>query len=365
MNDYPQIRSARRLAALFLGLSALAFSFCMSTAVAGTPPSGEKRPPAPLYWGAQIGDHLTGEAAPWDMSAVDRFVRMTKKKPSLISFSTPWANCRQKPCEFYSFPTTPLENVHGYGAIPMLNWSSEGSLGSRDPNFRLKRIIRGDYDDYIRYFANATRDWGHPLFLRFDWEMNGFWFPWSDDVNGNHRGQFVAAWRHVHDIFRAAGADNATWVWCPNVDFTRKLQPLNQAYPGDAYVDWTCMDGFNWGETANSPGWMSFKKIFSETYHRILKLAPHKPMMIGEVASDTRGGSKPDWIRGMLKAIPGKFRKIRALVWFETEDQGMHWGLNQPPAAAKAFARGISRGIYRSNVFDLLPPLQPIRPPSR
>ncbi len=34
-------------------------------------------------------------------------------------------------------------------------------------------------------------------------------------VNGDQPGEFVAAWRHVHDIFTSVGATNATWVWCP------------------------------------------------------------------------------------------------------------------------------------------------------
>ena len=31
--------------------------------------------------------------------------------------------------------------------------------------------------------------------------MNGWWWPWSEQLNGNNPGEFVAAWRHVHDIF--------------------------------------------------------------------------------------------------------------------------------------------------------------------
>ena len=30
--------------------------------------------------------------------------------------------------------------------------------------------------DRIRQFATDARDWGHPLMLRFDHEMNGWWF---------------------------------------------------------------------------------------------------------------------------------------------------------------------------------------------
>ena len=116
------------------------------------------------------------------------------------------------------------------------------------PAYSLTAIANGSQDAYIRDYAEQVVTWGRPFFLRFDAEMNGFWFPWSEGVNGNTPGSFVAAWRHVHDIFDEVGANNATWVWCPNVDFTAHLTPLKRLYPGDEYVDWTCLDGFNWGK---------------------------------------------------------------------------------------------------------------------
>ena len=92
-------------------------------------------------------------------------------------------------------------------------------------------MIAGTHDAYIREFAEDARDWGHPFFLRFNWEMNGNWFPWSEGVNGNQPGEYVAAWRHVHDIFTEVGATNATWVWCPNVDPGGKFSDLALALP--------------------------------------------------------------------------------------------------------------------------------------
>ena len=102
-----------------------------------------------------------------------------------------------------------MESIRDYGAIPVFSWSSQSIPSSlNEPDFQLSDVIAGTYDSYIREFAEAARDWGHPFFLRFNWEMNGNWFPWSEGVNGNQPGEFVAAWRHVHDIFTAVGADN-------------------------------------------------------------------------------------------------------------------------------------------------------------
>ncbi len=345
-----------KVAALLL--AALAVS---PHALAAEPASG---PPQPLYWGAQIGDQLTGEAAPWDMGAVSAFEQLTRKPMSLISFSSPFAECAGSSCEFIGFPFTPMDNARDHGALPVLNWSSSSTpeTGPQSP-WQLHSVIDGSLDPFLRAFAEEAREWGHPFFLRFDWEMNGFWFPWSEGVNGNQTDEFVAAWRHVHDVFTSVGADNATWVWCPMVDFTHKLIPLKRVYPGSSYVDWTCLDGFNWGKRQDSAGWQSFNQIFHDTYKRVLGIAPDKPMMVGETASNERGGSKGDWIESTLGVVPSKYRAIRGLVWFDTKDRDTHWPLESSAEASRAFARGIARPAYRPNEFGGIVTNGPIPPP--
>jgi mannan endo-1,4-beta-mannosidase len=356
MNSQIRTGPTRRWGACLAAVALLALAAAPASA------SSKRPPPNPIYWGAQIGTQFTGEQAPWDMGAVAAFEQLTRKPPSLISFSSPFAECTGEDCILSSFPTTPLENVRQHGSIPFFSWNTTGGDGPVQPAFRLARIIDGTYDAHIRAFAERSKEWGHPYFLRFDWEMNGFWFPWSEGVNGNKRGEFVAAWRHVHDLFVSSGATNATWVWCPNVDFTRNLTQLKQLYPGSDYVDWTCLDGFNWGRTANSAGWQNFNQVFHSTYKRVLKIAPDKPMVIGEVASDDRGGSKADWIHDLLRIVPSKYRKVRGLIWYEEKDQGMHWPIESTPAATKAFANGISRSVYVPNQFSELATPDPIHP---
>ena len=71
----------------------------------------------------------------------------------------------------------------------------------------------------------------------------------------------------MHDIFTAVGANNATWVWCPNIDPNNGLHDLGALYPGDAYVDWTCLDGYNWGTNPVKPDrWRSFDQLYGSTY---------------------------------------------------------------------------------------------------
>ncbi len=327
------------------------------------PAAESAAPGAPLYWGATIGDQLTGEQAPWDMGAATKFEESAGKKVSLINFFSPFANCESS-CSFYKFPTEPLENVRQHGAIPILSWSSQSIPSSlNEPNFQLADVINGTYDNYIREFAEAAREWGHPFFLRFDWEMNGNWFPWAEGVNGNQSGEFVAAWRHVHDIFTSVGATNVSWDWCPNVDPTNKLQTSVAAdYPGDEYVDWTGLDGYNWGPAKG--GWTSFNHLYSATYQAITEtVAPSKPMMIGEIGSTENGGSKAAWISEALAAIPAEYPKIRGMVWFDSFDDGMDWPIETSSSATNAFAAGIQNSAYRTNTYANLP-AAPIQPPS-
>jgi hypothetical protein len=320
-------------------------------------------PGAPLYWGATIGEQLTGEQAPWDMSAVSKFEGMAGKGVSLVNFFAPFANCASK-CSFYKFPTEPMESIRQHGSIPVYSWSSQSIPSSlNEPDFQLSDVIAGTYDSYIREFAEDARDWGHPFFLRFDWEMNGNWFPWSEGVNGNQSGEFVAAWRHVHDIFTAVGAKNVTWVWCPNVDPGNKLaNSLASDYPGDEYVDWTGLDGYNWGPSKG--GWTSFSHLYDSTYHAITdSIAPSKPLLIGEMGSTEKGGSKASWISEALAEIPTAFPKIRAMLWFDTYDDGMDWPIETSSSATSAFAAGIQAPAYQSNSYANLPPTA-IAPPT-
>ncbi|MET0558018.1 MAG: glycosyl hydrolase [Solirubrobacterales bacterium] len=328
-----------------------------------TPAPSPEQPAGPassLYWGAWVGTQYTGTEAPWDMNALAKFEALAGKQVSTVHFAAPFADCSRKPCSFYGFPTTPMESIRKRGAIPFFSWSSQSTPSSlNEPDFQLSDVIAGTYDSYIRSFATAAKSWGHPFFLRFNWEMNGNWFPWSEGVNGNQPGEYVAAWRHVHDIFTAAGASNVTWTWCPNVDSESKLTDLASLYPGDDYVDWTSLDGYNWGGSE----WTSFSDLYRTTYQRIVdKIAPTKPMVIAEVGSSENGGSKSAWIAEMLKQLPTEFPQIRGVVWFDKFIDG-DWPIETSAAATQAFAAGIQSAPFRGADYGSLGG-GPVAPPS-
>lgn len=180
--------------------------------------------------------------------------------------------------------------------------------------------------------------------------MNGSWFPWGAGANGNQPGEFVTAWRHVHDLFTSVGATNATWVWCPYVN---QGDTFASIYPGDEYVDWTCLDGYDWGTNPAAPyGWRSFEDLFAHSYAVIAEaLAPSKPMVIGETAASEYGGSKAGWIGEMFEALASRYPQVRGLIWFDTVDNGMDWPLESSATATSSFADGIGDSRFRGNEF--------------
>ena len=102
----------------------------------------------------------------------------------------------------------------------------------------------GQYDDMIRSRAQAVKALGEKVLIRWMWEMDGR----EKAENTQHPALYIAAWRHIHDVFAEEGASNVQWVWCPNATAFRIEDDRNAPayYPGDDYVDWICADGYNW-----------------------------------------------------------------------------------------------------------------------
>ena len=140
-------------------------------------------------------------------------------------------------------------------------------------------IARGDVDRHIIDRAAEVREYGEPLFIRMNWEMNGFWFAYSAyDKQGNLRrdnahAHYRNAWRRTVELFRGgtaeeinkrlsalhlpvlavdvdwvAPADNVSWVWNPSHGTQWKdRQAVFDYYPGDGFVDWVGVDWYPYG----------------------------------------------------------------------------------------------------------------------
>ncbi len=219
-----------------------------------------------------------------------------------------------------------------------------------EPAVDLKDISRGLYDAYLKAYATDLHAWGKEVRLRFAHEMiqdNIFdgkeTYRWQDQPK-----DYVKAFRHVHDIFKKAGASNTKFIWCPN-NTPFEVDILKQYYPGKEYVDWLCMDGYNWSNSDGKPGWPDwawFDDIFANIYNTFVTnpdIFGDKPIMIGEFASceagpnDLPGQNKAEWIRNTFDRISSKdFNKIKAFYWFQINKE-CDWRVNSSTAAQKAF----------------------------
>jgi Glycosyl hydrolase family 26 len=308
-----------------------------------------------VYWGAYVAGRQYGLVdAPWNMKSANRFEANAGKRMSLLEWGQTWHECSAT-CGSPGFPTILMRKARGRGYLPVLSWGSYAAgEGPHQPDYRLADIVHGRYDKFIRAWARRAKAWGHPFFLRFDWEMNTNSVPYSESANGNRPGEFVRMWRHVHDIFEAVGATNVTWTWCPNVEYATSVKPLASLYPGAAYVDWTCLDGYNWGANpAHRDAWRSFADVFRATYRLVTRhIAPSKPLMIGEMASTEIGGSKARWIADALgRQVTLRFPRIRAVIWFNKHWAGMDWPIESSRAARQAFRAAIRSPVYVANRF--------------
>jgi hypothetical protein len=236
------------------------------------------------------------------------------------------------------------DSIRSQGAIPLITWEawSDGALGPDQPEYALGRFLHGDFDGYIRHWAEGARNWGGPLLLRFAPEMNGDWNSWSAGVNGNNAAEYVAVWRRVHTLFDRVGARNVRWVWSPNVSFPGST-PLRLLYPGDGFVDWVGIDGYNWGASRPGTRWLTFDQVFAPTIHSIRRLT-RRPLMLAEIASAEQGGDKARWLSGFFASLP-RYPNILAFVWFDY-DKEADWRLDSSAAARAAFAAGIADRRY-------------------
>lgn len=321
--------------------------------IAAATPTSVRCTPAPRV--ASVPDGIAlgvwAPRVPWEWHNLDEYVRQVGKEPAVVMWYHDWVHG--------GFYATGMNEIVNRGAMPLVTWEPWDYTGGLiQPDFTLRRIANGAHDDYVRQYARSAAAWCRPFYLRFGHEMNGDWYPWGARVNGNSPADYVAAWRHLYDIFQQEGATNVRWVWSPNYDYPG-LTPLDRLYPGDAYVDWVAMDGYNQGTAAPQSGaqhaagrgWQSVDDIFASTY-KILTVLTNKPIMIAETGSAEAGGDKAAWLtQGFTHDIPEHFPRVRAVVYFNQNDTASaDWRLTTSPAALAAYRRIVTDPRYQGRL---------------
>jgi hypothetical protein len=214
-------------------------------------------------------------------------------------------------------------------------------------------VLSGKHNTYLHRQAKLLAAWGHPFFVRLDHE-----FSWKGSPFYMSGADFTALWRYIVGLFRADGATNVTWVWCPNQISVG--QDLAAWYPGDAWVDWTAVDTYNWPPPST---WQTFPHTLQVSYDALLRIAPLKPIMLAEWASDDRGGDKVAWLLAALAALPLQFPAVRAFLYYPCITATEHWPLAVADGTVVAYTTGLRLGPYPVvGSYPMPPDLQPIRP---
>lgn len=259
---------------------------------------------------------------PASYQSVDTFAKVAGRRPNLVGYFSGWAE---------PFKSGFAATVHDHGAIPFVQIDPTGAS--------VAGIAAGDYDDYLRSYAEAVRDFGLPVVIGFGHEMNAPWYSWG--YGHVPPATFVAAWRHLVTVFRGMGADNVTWLWTVQVN-GRGIGPIGPWWPGSRYVSWVGLDGFYYSTSD------TFNSVFGRTLDDVRAIT-NRPVLLSETAV----GPAADQFGNILRLFQGVAdHRTLGLVWFDiAQHDGLYhqdWRVEDSALAQDAFRLGVRQ--------DLAPP---------
>jgi hypothetical protein len=293
---------------------------------------------------------------------IDVYIRETGKKPAFAWLPMTW---QHPDGSYWQFDSRMLDEFRTRGIMPGLTWEpSKGAVesytvrqvGINQAVFSWKSIASGRHDEYITQFAKDAAAYHYPFILRILHEMDGTWYPWGYSVNGNtNPADYVAAWKHIVDIFRKENATNVQFVWCPSVlspDLIQKYGAiLKQLYPGDDYVDWLGLDGYSNAQN----GYRSLQEEFKPTYDFITGFSTFPVIIyeIGAAVNPSNPMAQADWImQGLLKTIPNQLPKVKVVTWFNSRDgSGRDYRLQTSPHTIAAWKQVVASPLYQGSLI--------------
>jgi Glycosyl hydrolase family 26 len=300
------------LMALALALSSIVYAGTRVTLVPSRPPPVHA--PLPPMPASYLG--VFKEGAPPAYQPIADFAKAAHSQPNLVGYYSGWAQ---------PFATAFAKRIRAHGVIPFVQI---------DPTFAsVEAIAKGDYDGYLRSYADSVRAFGHAVVIGFGHEMNAPWYSWG--YRHVPAPTFVAAWRHIVTVFRARGAENVTWLWTINAD-RPSTGPVASWWPGARYVTWVGIDGYYYRPSD------TFARVFGRTIDQV-RAFTDKPVLLSETAVGP--------VAGQFVKIGNLFAGMRrsktlGLVWFDMEQHGgiyhQDWRIEDNVAAQAAFQRGIS-----------------------
>jgi len=260
---------------------------------------------------------------------IDRFQASYGKKPGLILTFLDWGK----------YPDEGLiRDVSGRGVSLMVTW--EPWIASTKEGIDYDALLAGKEDSYIRTFALKMKAIGRPVFLRFAHEMNGNWYPWSCVRISPEK--YRKLWFHTRQIFDQVKVGNVRWVFSLNAENVPIENDATFCYPGDRYVDYIGLDGYNWGITRPGSQWQSFDAIFSGIYKDVLRYK--KPVILSEFSSTSSGGDKALWIEKAFCDIR-RMPAVKGFILFNV-DKETDWRFSPDTACGQRLKRVLQNSYF-------------------
>ena len=189
--------------------------------------------------------------------------------------------------------------------------------------------------------AMRLKNFGTTVFLSFA--------PEADTTAGTSQGsasQFVAAWRHVHNLFAKLKVRNVVWVWT-TTGYLPHASTIAAMYPGNSYVDWIGYDPYNYFSCHNTP-WESFSQTIGPFYQWLSARHFGKPIMLteyGTSANPADPGLDVSWYRDIAPTIK-QYSGIKALTLWNSSTSQCNFTLSSESAQAKAAYRQTGLSSY-------------------
>ncbi|MEM7256251.1 MAG: glycosyl hydrolase [Pseudomonadota bacterium] len=323
----------------------------------------------PVSAQVMLGAYLPGDG--WRVEEIHRFNQVSAKPLAFVTFFTAFSHNWREQLNWQA------SKIYSTGAIPLVSWMPV-DVDDPDRNL-LPEIAAGKWDNYIDQWIDGLLSWlgSYPeskrpmILLRFGHEFNGHWYPYSGEPM-----LYVVAWRRIHDRFQQAGANEfVEWVWNMNHISFDNHNDVTRYYPGDHYVDWTAIDGYNWGTNHDWTNWDSFEQVFAAAYDTLVDNYPDKPILIAEFGTTeptdvptARWGQhgsdvdndeiRAEWFFDMLESVELHFPAIRGLGLFGN-DKELSWSLtSESSTGLEGFNLGLQSDHYTSSFLcaRIMPP---------
>ena len=204
-----------------------------------------------------------------------------------------------KPVIQFTLQYTASNNLSLYGYTPMFD------------------ILRGKYDDYFKELASDLKEYGKPVLLRLNNEMNSDWVSYCGQLTLLDTDIFIMTWERMAKILEEEGVDNVLYIFNP----TAVSCPFS-----------------NWGEDLCYLPSMKYVNILGLTYYEYNNYVDKDPVSFFELYKWLDEKNSPYW--DAYPAIISEF--------------GCGAGGNHEPINGKMYRNATSQAYWVADMFDYL-----------